>query len=117
MLLAPENALSLLLDLPFFERERGSIALGDDAKYWRIAAAVALETLVAQKVVPVMQPANQQKLIARWLPVLDSSREMQRLAFLEKNMPAVCRAEYPKEKTSQPPVSSRALLTSFLNTL
>ena len=113
----PQDALSLLLDLPLLERKNRNLVLGEDAKYWRIAVTLVLEALAAQKVVPVINPfkGNYQ---ARWLPLFDSPRDAQRVMFMEKNMPPVCRAQiYEGERNTQPAPSARALLNSFLNSL
>ncbi|MBT3189202.1 MAG: DEAD/DEAH box helicase [Anaerolineae bacterium] len=72
--------------------------------FWSRVASLALETLSAQKLIPIIEGKD-----ARWLPVLDSPHDAQRLSLLEKAMPPLCRAEFPE-------ISSRNLLTSFLNT-
>ncbi len=113
--LSPPDALPLLLDLPLLELRNRGLALSEDARYWRIAATMALEAMAAQKVVPVIQPARN-SYFARWQPVMDSPRDAQRLAFMEKNMPPVCRAEWSNGR-GEPPASPRALLASFFNSL
>lgn len=114
--LLPQDALPLLLDLPVIERRNRNVTIGDDARYWRIAASVVLEALAAQKVVPVVIHRSTSS-VARWQPVLDHSRDAQRIAFLEKNQPPVCRAELPPNTPhdNPPNFSSRVILTSFLN--
>jgi len=117
--LMPQDALPILLDLPRFEHSDHQVALAEDARYWRIAASVAVEAMAAQKVVPVVARSHNGGALARWQAVLDSPRDAQRLAFLEKNMPPVCRAEQPANGAgrSMPPPEPRTLLTSFLNAL
>jgi SNF2 family DNA or RNA helicase len=112
--LSPLDALPLLLDLPRLERDRRNLILAEDARYWWIVTTVALEAMAAQKVIPVIEPGKP-GYYARWRPVLDSPRDAQRLAFLEKSQPPVCRAEV--EDLDDLPPSARAVLTSFLNSL
>lgn len=113
---SPQDALPLLLDLPMLERTSRGIVMGEDAKYWRITVTLVLEAIAAQKVVPVINPVKS-GFHARWLPVFDSPRETQRLAFMERNMPPVARARVTEDTLHQPAPSARYLLTSFLNTL
>ncbi len=112
--LMPQDALPLLLELPVIERRNRNIAISEDARYWRIAASVALEALAAQKVVPVViyRPAAS---VARWQPVLDHPRDAQRLAFLEKALPPVCQAELPPNMSYDHPITPepRALINQF----
>ncbi|HEY3345883.1 MAG TPA: DEAD/DEAH box helicase [Anaerolineaceae bacterium] len=79
---------------------------GADFQYWNMAAALALETLAAHKLVPVLE--GQQ---ARWLPVLDSPADVQRISRLVEAMPAVCRAA---GMAGDLPLSPRTLLNGFL---
>ena len=108
------EALPVLLDLPKLERSPKQIVLGEDAKYWRIVSTVVLETIAAQKVVPVVE-RGKIGLLGRWRTVLDSPRDAQRIAFLERNMPPVCRAEEADGRKH--PATPHALLMSFLNEL
>jgi SNF2 family DNA or RNA helicase len=112
-----QDALPVLLDLPRLERGDRQVVLAEDARYWRIAASVAVEAMAAQKVVPVVARGQSGSALARWQPVLDSPRDAQRLGFLERNMPPVCRAELPANNAARdlPPPSPQALLASFLN--
>jgi SNF2 family DNA or RNA helicase len=85
-----------------------SAASAPDLRYWSMVSALVLETLAAQKLVPVI--VNEEKgYFARWLPVLDSPKDAARLKQLEDAMPAVCRAALPD-------LSPKNLLVSFLNT-
>ena len=59
--------------------------------FWGKAASLALETLAAQKLIPIIEGKE-----ARWLPVLDSPRDAQRLSQLEAAMPPICRGEFPE---------------------
>lgn len=114
--LMAQDALPILLDLPMIERKHRDLIVAEDARYWRIAASVALEAMAAQKVVPVVihRPSTS---VARWQPVLDHPRDAQRLAFLERNLPPVCRAEIPPNTPhdNPPTPEPRELLNSFLN--
>ena len=114
--LTPAEAVPALLELSAAGQESAA-RFGSAAsfRFWSRAAALALEALAAHKVIPVLVPADADGKIfhARWLPVLDSPRDSQRLAQLEAAMPPVCRAEPTKTgETSSP----KSLLASFLNT-
>ena len=102
--LPAENALAILLAFSTSQSETSATYTPSAAfRYWSMAAGLVLETLSAHKLVPVMHgPA------ARWLPVLDAPKDAARMAQLLAAMPAVCRSETPE-------LSSRNLLTSFLN--
>ncbi len=117
--LMPQDALPILLDLPRLEHNDHQVVLAEDARYWRIAASVAVEAMAAQKVVPVVVKGQSGSALARWRPVLDSPRDAQRLAFLERNMPPICRAELPPNHSAQDwiPPSPQVLLASFLDGL
>jgi SNF2 family DNA or RNA helicase len=78
-------------------------------RYWNMVVALALEALATHKLVPVIDGED-----ARWLPVLDSPRDAQRLSQLEAAMPQICRAEPTTEGDH---LSPHVLLNSFLNTL
>jgi SNF2 family DNA or RNA helicase len=124
--LPPEQALTVLLAFSTPQPDPGaSYAPGPDFRYWSMVAALALESLATHKLVPVMDGDN-----ARWLPVLDSPRDAQRLSQLEAAMPPVCRAALtptpspfgrgeslpsPRGGGAGGEGSPRALLTSFLD--
>jgi SNF2 family DNA or RNA helicase len=127
--LSPAEACHLLLEsLSLGEQgETGRIPFtpGDDVRFWHQAAVLALETLAAQKLVPVLAPAGPGIFHARWLPVLDGPKDGPRLARLESAMPPLCRAALspaPAEGGRAPEnpfraeASPRALLTAYLNT-
>ncbi|MEW5869659.1 MAG: DEAD/DEAH box helicase [Chloroflexota bacterium] len=134
--LSPTEAISLLVQLPTLSQDSETGAslftLSDDARYWHTAATLVLETLAGQKLVPLLvqtdakgRDPKETRFVARWMPVLDGPKDGPRLALLERAMPAVCRAEIDSNtrnrRRNQPsprpdPPSSRALLTSFLNT-
>ncbi len=100
------NAIALLQQLsapqPLLDGTR--VEPGLVTLFWNRVSSLALETLAAQKLVPIIEGKD-----ARWLPVLDSPHDAQRLSLLEQAMPPLCRAEFPE-------ISSRNLLNSFLNT-
>jgi SNF2 family DNA or RNA helicase len=122
--LRPIEAISLLVQLPSPAPDQQGIAflLADDARYWHAAATLALETVAAQKLVPLLVEANGagRSYHSRWLPVLDSPEDGPRLALLERAMPPICRAETSADRRPNSehagPLSPRALLTTFLNT-
>jgi SNF2 family DNA or RNA helicase len=125
----PEKAILSLLAFSAPQPDpTASFAPAPDLRYWSMVSALALETLAAHKLVPVI--VNEGKAyFARWLPVLDSPKDAARLKQLENTMPAVCRAALtptphlhlrqvqvsaasPTERGEQSP---KNLLTSFLN--
>ena len=117
--LPPGDAIAILAQLPAVgqteHHTRAPIILADDSRYWHTIATLALETLAAHKLVPLLveSEAGGKTFHARWLPVLDGPKDGPRLALLEKSMPPICRAE--KSERAEP-ASPHALLTTFLNT-
>ena len=106
---SPEQALTVLLAFSTSQPDSTASSAPSSAfRYWNMAAALALEVLGKHKLVPIIDGED-----ARWLPVLDSPRDAQRLSQLEAAMPPICRAESTGEGEQ---LSPRALLTSFLNT-
>jgi SNF2 family DNA or RNA helicase len=104
----PVESLSVLLTYSTSQPDpTASYAPGNSFRYWNMVAALTLEALAAQKLVPVIDGED-----ARWLPVLDSPQDAQRLSKLEAAMPPVCRAEAEKEGEH---LSPRTLLNSCLN--
>ena len=104
----PAEALSVLLTYSTSQPDlTASYTPGTCFRYWSMAATLVLEALAAQKLVPVINGED-----ARWLPVLDSPRDAQRLSQLEVAMPPICRAE-PTEESEY--LSPRFLLNNFLN--
>jgi SNF2 family DNA or RNA helicase len=130
--LPPADAWKLLLELPALADSGGDgpppFTLGDDARFWDHVAVLVLETLAAQKLVPVLAPASPdgKTFHARWLPVLDGPADGPRLAHLEAAMPPICRAALPSpspgDKARSQTLSGgdggtpRGLLATFLNT-
>ncbi|GAB4529205.1 MAG: DEAD/DEAH box helicase [Anaerolineae bacterium] len=114
--LPASTALLTLVGLPGADALPPSIALADDASYWRAAASLVLETLAAQKLAPVLAPADATGRVfhARWLPVLDGPKDAPRLAHLEAAMPPICRAEINQRDM---PTSPRILLDTFMKTM
>jgi SNF2 family DNA or RNA helicase len=119
---APEEAFPILLGLGvqngYLAAAGSPYLLADDAVFWKRAAALVLETLAAQKLFPIATAAGTSlnELHARWLPILDSVRDAQRLAQLEAAIPPVCRAEWLENNDQVSPPSAKMLLGSFLNT-
>lgn len=106
------SSLQLLVSLP--ETLPPHMTLSADIRYWRTASVLVLETLAAQKFLPVLVPADDATFHARWLPVLDGPKDAPRLARLEAAMPPVCRADATWRDAS---ISPRALLDTFLKTM
>ena len=114
--LPPAAALQGLINLPSLAAAANGLALGDDARYWQAAAGLAMEALVAGKVLPVLSEAGN-AFHARWIVLLDGPNDAGRLAQLEAAMPSICRATtIPGAIPEPPPPAPRALLDSFLNT-
>jgi SNF2 family DNA or RNA helicase len=90
------KAFSVLINLPV-ENLTAGFVLGQDSRYWQVAANLVLETLASQKMVPVLVQGkeNGRHFYARWMPVLDGSKDAARLDTLTTSMPTVCRAETP----------------------
>lgn len=122
-----KEAFLLVLNLNGLRAKQSSAApallLADEAVFWERAAALVLETLASQKLIPVAAAVpERQTWQARWLPVLDSTRDAQRLRLLESALPPVCRAEWvePLGRKTAPlnwsagTPSARAVLESFL---
>ena len=105
---SPVEALPVLLAYSTPQTGPGaSYRPGTSFRYWNMVAALALEALATHKLIPVIDGED-----ARWLPVLDSPRDAQRLSQLEAAMPPICRAELIE---SDKHLSPRVLLNSFLN--
>jgi hypothetical protein len=109
--LAPADALILLTSLPADANLPPGIRNGADLNFWRTVAGLLLETLAAQKIVPVLS-RGPDGYHARWLPVLDGAKDGPRLARLEAAMPPICRAEAGNGVATTSP---RHLLDSFLH--
>ena len=106
--LPPAEALTVLLTHTAHQSGAAATPLtGTCFRYWNNVAALALETLAAQKLIPIIDGED-----ARWLPVLDSPRDAQRLSQLEAAMPPICRAEATEDGED---LSPRILLTTFIN--
>ena len=70
-----------------------SLSPAPDFRYWSMVSALALETLAGHKLIPALVAVDDGKTYqARWIPVLDAAKDAARLAQLEADMPAVCRA-------------------------
>ncbi len=114
--LPARRALEVLIHLPPPDALAPQGTLSAEVPYWRTAAGLVLETLAAQKIVPVLAPADDKGRVfhARWLPVLDSTKDAARLARLEAAMPPICRAEIVGHDE---PLSPQSLLDTFLKTM
>lgn len=117
--LPASKGFSVLVNLPSDQSVSG-FYLGTETRYWRLVANLVLETLAAQKIVPVLEQSqnNGRGYYARWQPVLDGPRDAPRLASLVAGMPPICRSELrlsgrPAEGGDS--VAPRGLLDSFLN--
>ena len=114
LVITPSQALVLLVNLPSMDTETHLFTAGDDARFWHKAAALAMETLAAQKLAPTLTRGDSdgKRFYARWAPVLDGPKDAQRLSQLQAAMPPVCRAG---QVSQGEPLSARAILLTFLN--
>ncbi|PWH12670.1 MAG: ATP-dependent helicase [Anaerolineae bacterium] len=115
----PEAALTVLLEYSTPRPDStGTLYPSSAFRYWSLAASLVLETLAAQKLVPIIENASTSLSTARWQPVLDSPKDAARLAQLAEAMPPVCRAEFsaPHTKENKSEAAPRALLQHFINT-
>jgi SNF2 family DNA or RNA helicase len=99
--LAPVDAMFQLLTLDPEEQ------MGDDLRYWQIAARFTLELLARERYVPTVSDKNE----ALWQPVL-AGHDRHRFARMARAMPPVCRAVLPQGS----PPSGTTILESFLQT-
>ncbi|MBI3980080.1 MAG: helicase [Chloroflexi bacterium] len=86
-------------------------SLGDDLRYWVIAARFALGLLYRQRLLPAIENAGD-VYVARWRPLFDEDADAERLGALVRSMPPVCRALSWADGGRTPP--PRELLTGFL---
>ncbi|MCI0555766.1 MAG: hypothetical protein L0287_32875 [Anaerolineae bacterium] len=99
----PLEAISVLLT--FSTDGNATFSPAPDFRFWSMVGALALETLAAHKLIPVI--INEDKnYYARWLPILDSPKDAARLNQLKDAMPAICRAGSPEH-------SPQNLINSF----
>jgi SNF2 family DNA or RNA helicase len=122
--LPPAEAIAILVQISSSAQndQAAALILADDTRYWHTVATLILETLAAQKLVPLMVAADEagKNFHSRWLPVLDGPKDGPRLALLERSMPPICRAEIDgrggTSLMNSPTPSPRTLLYTFLNT-
>jgi len=119
--LPASKAYSVLINLPDDPLVTG-FELSHETRYWRLAANLVLETLAAQKIIPVLEQTqtNGRNYYAHWRAVLDGPRDAPRIAALAEAMPPVCRAELRLNTRPQPTAdltTPRAILNSFLDTM
>lgn len=109
-------ALAWLLALPLQGDLAPGVALGADARFWHVAATLALDVLAGQKFLPVLEtvpgPKTGEVYRATWQPVLDAPADAGRIAGLEAAMPPLCRAS-----AGNGAADPAALLQSFLYAL
>ncbi len=79
--------------------------MGDDLRFWQIAARFVLELLARERYVPTLDDKG----AASWQAVL-TGQDRQRFTRLAKAMPAVCRAVLPQGS----PPSATTVLDSFV---
>ncbi len=115
---APVDALTYLAALP-----EGPVSpqlrleLGDDVRFWSLAAKFALELLARQRFLPTLMKDDGGGFRAVWSPILDDPADQSRFDSLVKAMPPICRAVQPVGPPADLPPDPRALLDSFLRSL
>lgn len=109
-------ALQGLVNLPLLAAATPGLELGDDARFYQMAAGLAMEALSAGKMLPTLTEASGGAYLARWIVLLDAPGDAERMAFLEQAMPPLCQAGFnPASIPEPPPPAPRQLLESFLN--
>ena len=97
--ITPVDAMFHLLTLDPEEK------MGDDLRFWQIAARFTLELLARERYVPTISDKN----VAHWQPVLTGD-DRNRFARMARAIPPVCRAVLPQGS----PPSGTTVLESFL---
>ncbi|HEX6509614.1 MAG TPA: DEAD/DEAH box helicase [Chloroflexota bacterium] len=97
--ISPIDAMFQLLTLDPEEQ------MGEDLRFWQIAARFTLELLARERYVPAINDKN----VALWQPVL-TGNDRNRFARMARAMPPVCRALLPQGA----PPSGTTVLESFL---
>ncbi|MGI8549636.1 MAG: SNF2-related protein [Dehalococcoidia bacterium] len=105
------TAVNLLLPLTDGEQTQ-AIVLGEDLRFWSEAGRFALELVSRQRLLPAIE-RQQNLFFARWRPLLDEERDIERLLAMTKGMLPACRAVFWKEE--QPTSGARMLLRNFLD--
>jgi len=100
MVVSPVDAMFHLLTLDPEEQ------MGDDMRYWQIAARYTLELLARERYVPAIDDKNG----SSWQPVLTGD-DRSRFARMARAMPPVCRSLLPNGA----PPSGATVLESFLH--
>ncbi|MFH1085224.1 MAG: DEAD/DEAH box helicase [Chloroflexota bacterium] len=86
------TVLELLITLPMDKRQVTRLQrLGDDLRYWGLAAKLGLELLARQRYLPAVHQEDG-RLRAVWEPVVDGDADRERFAALVEGMPPACRA-------------------------
>lgn len=114
----PAEGLGLLLALPPDEALDPGLALGDDLRFWRAAAGLALEALAAEKLLPGLVATGRpgrEAWAARWQPVLDGPEDAPRLTRLARAMPPLCRADGGLAAAPEPAALVEAFLAAVID--
>ncbi len=109
---SPVQTFTVLTRLTTMQEGASTLRLGDDLRFWSVAAGLVLELMAQQKVLPTLAEEADQKFVARWQPILDAPKDAPRLARLLAAMPPLCRAS---ADSAEHPPHAQALLDSFLN--
>src|SRR5204863_6816899 len=109
--LSPAEAVRSLLSLAG-EGPPG-VEMGDDVRFWTIAARLSLEKLYRQRLLPFLERSGD-GYIAGWRPLLDQDRDRVRLEALSRSMPPACRALAWTSAGAPPEYGAAALLDGFV---
>ncbi|MBW4420567.1 MAG: DEAD/DEAH box helicase [Myxacorys californica WJT36-NPBG1] len=114
--LTPIEAFQFLNSLPLGLPSGEDTFLGDELRYWSHIARWALDLLARSKFLPGLM-IEDDRAIARWEVLLDSSTDQARLRQFVRQMPSVCRTYQPEREdlSIQLPLEPKSLLLDFLN--
>jgi len=109
----PQSMLGLLAALPGEDDDTPGIRVGDDLRFWGLAARLALEIVAAQRYMPALVK-HDGYFLALWQPSL-SPVDHQRLERLGQAMPPLCRAVSCDARAARSEAPSpRPILDNFL---
>lgn len=90
--LEPLTALQFLHGLPLGAVTPDATGWGTDLRFWSHVARWGLDLLARAKVLPLLEPGdNNHTAVARWQPLLDSAVDQARLHSFARLMPVSCR--------------------------
>ncbi|MGI6375812.1 MAG: SNF2-related protein [Anaerolineae bacterium] len=119
--ISARDLIELLVSLPVSrDDEAADHRLGDDLRYWGLAAKFVLELLARQRYLPGIE-LNNGASRAAWFANLDDEQDATRFEQLVLGMPPACRAVVPERELDRDHqhtgAAPRYLLESFVNEL